>query len=184
MERHLTVSGFVVHQGRVALHWHRKLGAWLPAGGHVELGEDPVQAVLREVREEFAIEAEVMRLASRVEYAGGPGQLEPPHAVLDCWPEPEHGHVDLVYFLHLADGYPGRSHDPANPIVWLDAPALAAGAAPQNGALVPFPPDVQALALAAIRHAAKAARPSRASGRAVSPVEAAGFNPQATLSAR
>src|SRR3989304_4623427 len=78
MERHLTVSGLVVHEGRFALHWHRKLGAWLPAGGHVELGEDPVQAVLREVREEFAIEAEVMRLASRVEYAGGPGPLGPP----------------------------------------------------------------------------------------------------------
>ena len=68
MERHLTVSGFVVHEGRVALHWHRKIGAWLPAGGHIEPGEDPVEAALREVREEFALEAAVLSLAPRVAY--------------------------------------------------------------------------------------------------------------------
>ena len=154
MERHLTVSGLVVHEGRVALHWHRKLGAWLPAGGHIEPSEDPVQAVLREVREEFAIEAEVLPLAPRLDYEGGPVQIEPPYAVLDCWPAPDHGHVDLVYILRVVAGYPGRSHDADNAIMWFDAEELAAGSAPVNGAHVPFPPDVQALGLAAIRLAA------------------------------
>jgi 8-oxo-dGTP pyrophosphatase MutT (NUDIX family) len=151
MQRHLTVSGFVVHEGKVALHWHRKLGAWLPAGGHIEPGEDPVQAVLREVREEFAIEAEVMPLAPRVTYGGGPAQLEPPYAVLDCWPEPGHGHIDLVYFLRLLSGYPGISHDSEYPVLWFDTAALRAGAASLNGEAVPFPPDVQSLALEALR---------------------------------
>jgi 8-oxo-dGTP pyrophosphatase MutT (NUDIX family) len=155
MERHMTVSGFVVHEGRVALHWHRKIKAWLPAGGHIEPGEDPVTAVLREVREEFAVEAEIMPLAPRVDYTGGPALLEPPYAVLDCWPEPDHGHVDLVYFLRLTGGYPGRSHDPENPIYWLDAEQLASGAARLNGIEVPFPPDVQALGIEAIRLASR-----------------------------
>jgi 8-oxo-dGTP pyrophosphatase MutT (NUDIX family) len=154
MERHITVSGFVVHEDRVALHWHRKIGAWLPAGGHIEPNEDPVQAVLREVLEEFAIEAELLPLARRLDYAGGPAQIEPPVAVLDCWPEPDHGHVDLVYYLRAVSGYPGLSHDPENPIVWLTVADLEHGASETNGAPVAFPPDVQALAIEAIRLAA------------------------------
>jgi ADP-ribose pyrophosphatase YjhB (NUDIX family) len=37
---------------------HRKSGLWLPPGGHVEDGENPRQAVIREAREELGIEAE------------------------------------------------------------------------------------------------------------------------------
>jgi 8-oxo-dGTP pyrophosphatase MutT (NUDIX family) len=151
----MTVSGFVVHAGRVALHWHRKLGAWLPAGGHIEEGEDPVQAVLREVREEFAIEGEILPTSRRLGYEGGPGQLDPPVAVLDCWPQPDHGHVDLVYYLRAVSGYPGRCHDPEHPIVWLGRDELESGSAKTNGAEVPFPPDVRALAIDAIEAAAR-----------------------------
>jgi 8-oxo-dGTP pyrophosphatase MutT (NUDIX family) len=154
MQRHITVSGFVVHEARVALHWHRKLNAWLPAGGHIEENEDPVQAVLREIREEFAIEAEIMPLHRRLDYEAGPAQLYPPFAVLDCYPEPDHGHVDMVYLCTAVSGYPGVSHDTENPIVWLTTEDLAAGALHRNGASVPFLPDVQALGLEAIRVAA------------------------------
>jgi 8-oxo-dGTP pyrophosphatase MutT (NUDIX family) len=154
MDRHFTVSGFVVHEGRVALHWHRKLGMWLPAGGHIEANEDPVQAVLRETKEEFAVDAAVMRLAPRLSADGGPEQLEPPFTVQNCVIAPDHEHIDFVYFLHLLDGYPGHSHDPENPIVWLTVADLQRGAAATNGDEVAFPPDVQALGLEALRLAA------------------------------
>jgi 8-oxo-dGTP pyrophosphatase MutT (NUDIX family) len=152
MERHLTVSGLVVHDGKVALHWHRKIGAWLPAGGHIEPNEDPVQATLREINEEFSLEVEVLLLDSRLDYEGGPRQIERPYAVLDCWPEPHHGHVDLVYFCRVVSGYPGRSHDPDNPIFWFEAGDLERGSAsPGADGPVAFPPDVRALGLEAIR---------------------------------
>jgi 8-oxo-dGTP pyrophosphatase MutT (NUDIX family) len=154
MDRHLTVSGFVVHDGRVALHWHRKNQMWLPAGGHLEPGEDPVEATLREIREEFALDAEIIALAPRVRYNGGPGQIEPPFTILVCHPEPDHEHIDFVYFCRVISGYPGVSHDPENPICWFDTDALATGEAPLQGRSVPFPPDVQALALQAIELAA------------------------------
>jgi 8-oxo-dGTP pyrophosphatase MutT (NUDIX family) len=155
MERHLTVSGFVVHEGRVALHWHRKVSMWLPAGGHIEANEDPVQAVLREISEEFHVEAEVLPLASRTAYEGGPTQLEPPYTILTFpFPEPLHEHIDMVYFCRLVSGYPGISYDADGPIHWFSEPELEAGSAPRDGAAVPFPPDVQALGLEAIRLAA------------------------------
>lgn len=153
MDRHLTVSGFVVHKGRVALHWHRKIGKWLPAGGHVEEGEDPVEATLREVREEFGVEAEIMPTSSRVGYTGGPRQIEPPYTILNCLVEADHEHVDMVYFLRLVSGYPGRSHDPENPIEWVDEPTLRSGEISLGGCgvEVEIAPDVRALGLEALR---------------------------------
>lgn len=54
------VSYFVVLDescGQLLLVEHRKAGLWLPAGGHVEPGEAPWAAVVRECREELGIEA-------------------------------------------------------------------------------------------------------------------------------
>ena len=49
--RHFTVAVFVVHDGCVLLHFHRKLGKWLPPGGHVEDNELPDDAALREAQQ-------------------------------------------------------------------------------------------------------------------------------------
>ncbi|MEU9979458.1 NUDIX domain-containing protein [Streptomyces sp. NPDC051014] len=54
------VSYFVVlddTRGRQLLVAHRRAGMWLPAGGHVEPGEDPWATVVRECREELGLEA-------------------------------------------------------------------------------------------------------------------------------
>ena len=42
--RHFTVAVFVVSAGHVLLHYHRKLGRWLPPGGHIEDNELPDEA--------------------------------------------------------------------------------------------------------------------------------------------
>ena len=53
MRRHFTATGFVVDGSRTLLHWHKRLEQWMPPGGHIELNEDPVQAVLREIEEDI-----------------------------------------------------------------------------------------------------------------------------------
>ena len=58
--RHFTVAVFVVHEGRVLLHYHRKLGKWLPPGGHIEQNELPDEAAVREVVEETGIRARLV----------------------------------------------------------------------------------------------------------------------------
>src|SRR5690606_18869145 len=57
--RDWAVSAFVVWRGRVLLHRHRKLGLWLPPGGHVEPGELPDEAAVREVLEETGVAVEL-----------------------------------------------------------------------------------------------------------------------------
>jgi 8-oxo-dGTP pyrophosphatase MutT (NUDIX family) len=157
MNRHLTVTGFVIHAGRVALHWHRKIGTWLPAGGHIEAGEDPVEAVLREIKEEYALDAAIIETAPRVDYRGGPRQIAAPYTILNCEVAADHQHVDLVYFCRVLAGYPGRSYDPDNPIEWVDAATIASNEAISLGGCgveMTLRPDVRALALEALRWAA------------------------------
>ena len=60
--RDWAVSVFVVWRGRVLLHRHRKLGVWLPPGGHVEPHELPDDAAVREVLEETGYVVELTRL--------------------------------------------------------------------------------------------------------------------------
>jgi 8-oxo-dGTP pyrophosphatase MutT (NUDIX family) len=53
-------EAFIVYQNKVLLRVHDKYGFWLSIGGHVELDEDPTQAVIREVKEEVGLEVELV----------------------------------------------------------------------------------------------------------------------------
>jgi 8-oxo-dGTP pyrophosphatase MutT (NUDIX family) len=98
--RHFTVAVFVVHAGRVLLHYHRKLGRWLPPGGHIEDDEVPDDAAVREVVEETGIRARLVGPVGlqREAEPGDPRQLVVPAGVQLEHIYPGHEHIDLVYF--------------------------------------------------------------------------------------
>ena len=58
--RHFTVAVFVVWESKVLLHLHKKLGMWLPPGGHIEEDELPDEAAVREVLEETGLRVELV----------------------------------------------------------------------------------------------------------------------------
>jgi 8-oxo-dGTP diphosphatase len=59
--RHPTASAVVLDEsGQVLLIHHNRLGQWLYPGGHIEPNENPAQAVLREIREETGLTAEII----------------------------------------------------------------------------------------------------------------------------
>ena len=94
--RHFTVAVFVVWEGKVLLHRHRKLGMWLPPGGHIEDGELPDEAAVREVWEETGISVELV--GERREDVTDPVQLHRPAGVQLENIGPGHQHIDLIYF--------------------------------------------------------------------------------------
>jgi 8-oxo-dGTP pyrophosphatase MutT (NUDIX family) len=94
--RHFTVAVIVVRKGKVLLHWHRKLGKWLPPGGHIERGELPDDAAVREVFEETGLHCKLV--GERREDVTDPVQLHRPAGVQLENIGPNHQHIDLIYF--------------------------------------------------------------------------------------
>lgn len=55
-----TVDVFIVYENKVLLIFHKKHNMWLQIGGHIELDEDPEQALYREVKEECGLDIEII----------------------------------------------------------------------------------------------------------------------------
>ena len=145
--RHFTATGFVVYKSHVALHWHPKVKAWLPPGGHIDDNEDPVQAVVREIEEEAGIVAEVVPTGASLEL-DYPTHVTPPFTIMvEDIHDPVagyHQHIDMIYMCRPA-GDVGPLNDGW---LWVDEAALASGSLLTNraGEEVPPPDDVRVLA--------------------------------------
>ena len=154
VERHFTATGFVVHAGSVALHWHPKVGQWLPAGGHVEPNEDPVQAVIREVREETGLDVEVVPTGPTLDL-DYPEQVHPPYTIMveDIHDPVDgfHKHIDMIYFCRPR----GETPTLAGGWQWVSRQALLERQPLHSGGRSPTPPpeDVRLLGIHAIDHA-------------------------------
>ncbi len=91
------VSIYIVHDNRVLLILHRGLQRWLPIGGHIELDENPEEALFREVREECGLEVELLGTRPSLESPGNTFLVAP--AYLDIHDiSPTHRHIGMEYF--------------------------------------------------------------------------------------
>jgi len=88
---------YIVFEDKVLLIHHKELNKWLPIGGHIELDEDPEEALLREVKEECGLEIEVLGEKPLVQSEGTKFLYSP--AFLDIHKiSNTHRHVALNYF--------------------------------------------------------------------------------------
>ena len=160
MNRHFTCTGFLVEGDKTLLLWHPRLRMWVPPGGHLEPDEDPVTAVLREIREETGLAAEVLPLSQTFPFTY-PGQVTPPFTILledSAEPDPPHQHIDLIYFCRAADSVSPRPPEGAI-VAWVDEETLRANRPVDLigcGLAAPVSDDVRLLALAAIELARQA----------------------------
>lgn len=99
--RDFTVAVFVARGRRVLMLLHRKLRMWLPPGGHIEPGELPDAAAVREVWEETGLEVELVGDRGLDGRAGR--QLIRPEGIQVEEIAPGHEHIDLVYFARACD---------------------------------------------------------------------------------
>lgn len=98
-----TVAIFVVCDGKVLVIHHRKLGKWLPLGGHIELDEDPEQAAVREAKEESGLDVELIGERPPTTSPGTRALIVPRfldiHRINDT-----HEHIGMIYWARPKNG--------------------------------------------------------------------------------
>jgi 8-oxo-dGTP pyrophosphatase MutT (NUDIX family) len=90
---HVTGSGILIQNGRILLIEHRYIKEWFQPGGHIDPGETPLQAAIRELEEETGWKSHPSNF-------GGPIDIDvhviPANPIKN---EAEHFHVDFAYLL-------------------------------------------------------------------------------------
>jgi 8-oxo-dGTP pyrophosphatase MutT (NUDIX family) len=106
-QTHITASAVIRGRRGTVLHLHKRTGTWLQPGGHLEPGEPPWDAALRESLEETGL---------TLRHAGGcPVLLQ-----LDVHPaNPQHVHLDLRYLLDAEDGDPRPPAGESQAVRWF-----------------------------------------------------------------
>jgi 8-oxo-dGTP pyrophosphatase MutT (NUDIX family) len=93
---HITASGLVINNDKVLLVFHPYVRRWLQPGGHIDAGETPIDAAIREVYEETGLVCELA--------AGSCDPLDIDVHIIPSNPskgEEEHLHIDLLFLLKV-----------------------------------------------------------------------------------
>ncbi|MDP3974258.1 MAG: NUDIX domain-containing protein [Candidatus Daviesbacteria bacterium] len=106
MEKHFVATAYIIakidNQYKVLLHKHKKLGIWIGIGGHIESDENPIECVLREIKEETNLEVRLLNGKKLLETEDVRELIHPATIIEEDIPqfknEPAHHHIDLIYF--------------------------------------------------------------------------------------
>jgi 8-oxo-dGTP pyrophosphatase MutT (NUDIX family) len=113
---HVTASAIVVGTRGTVLHLHKRLGRWMQPGGHIDPGEQPSEAALREAVEELGLDVAHPATGPRLIH------VDVHEAALG------HTHLDLRYLLFgpVDDPHPPPGESPeARWFDWEEASAIA-----------------------------------------------------------
>ena len=92
-----TVGVFIVYEDTVLLVNHPRYDMWLPPGGHIELDEDPEEALFREIKEETGLDVEIIAPKPNLNFPGNKYIYLPAYiSVHDA--NPPHKHIGLTYY--------------------------------------------------------------------------------------
>ena len=91
------VSAFIIHQDKVLLVYNKKYSEWLPIGGHIELDEDPEEALFKEIREECGLPVRILADRPSIAHRGVKPILTPSYVDAHRISR-VHKHIAFVYF--------------------------------------------------------------------------------------
>jgi 8-oxo-dGTP pyrophosphatase MutT (NUDIX family) len=122
MDRHFCTTVYVTNRkmDKFLLIKHKKLGRWLPPGGHVDPNELPCTAGERETFEETGV-----RISLKNPCPAFRGDLLQPLGMqLNVVAEGEHEHMDFIYTAIAEDENLIENKDETDGIGWFDVETI------------------------------------------------------------
>lgn len=121
-----TTSAFIMHpdEPKILLLLHTKLGKWLQPGGHVELHENPLQALHHELDEETGLKPDnytIIEPADSPTPSGENIKLPLPFYFNEhpMGNQPSHKHIDVCYLAKAKTSRLTDNPDGATKIGWF-----------------------------------------------------------------
>lgn len=107
-EKHFTAGALLITKAspkKALLRFHPKQLTWFQPGGHIESFENPIEAAIREVKEEVGIDISFFK--EKIEKSGDDATFlpKPDYFLEEIIPahgdEPAHFHLDLIYIIEI-----------------------------------------------------------------------------------
>lgn len=95
--RHFTATTIIIHKQKALLHLHKSLGKWFPVGGHINRGELPQDAALREIKEEAGLEVKLYNPDKPLRARDAKQLIRPMHMLLENIND-SYQHIDFIYY--------------------------------------------------------------------------------------
>lgn len=120
-----TVGCMIVFDKKLLLVNHPRYDMWLPPGGHVELDEDPEEALFKEIEEETGLDVEIVADKPSTDAKGTKYIYIPAYiSVHDA--NPPHKHIGLTYYARAKSSDNVKS-DEHTQTKWFTAAELDMG---------------------------------------------------------
>lgn len=117
----VTTIFLVNAEGKVLLTWNKNLQAWIPVGGHIDPGENPVQAIQREVKEETNLKFEFVPEIKDC------GEVELTAARVQMEKVPHHNqHINIVFYGKCLSELKKDATDEEEKLKWFSLDELIA----------------------------------------------------------
>ena len=123
--RHFTATTFIVNEQHLLLHLHKKLGLWLPVGGHIDRDELPEQAARREIKEESGLEVNFFNPDQPITMNDAKQLIRPMHIILENI-NPFHQHIDFIYYATSLSNQVNPTSGETTNLKWLTATEIKA----------------------------------------------------------
>jgi 8-oxo-dGTP pyrophosphatase MutT (NUDIX family) len=126
-EKQFTASVWVLTKAKpkkVLLVHHKKFNMWIQPGGHIEKFENPIEAAIREVKEETGIDIGFLKKTLGKTPDGVTEFLQLPDFFLEqriprYKSEPEHFHLDMQHIVYIDEQIVSHSIRESHDIGWF-----------------------------------------------------------------